>query len=656
LNNLPTSVDSIQIVYDSGQLWILNLTLAFVMFGIALEIRLADFKRLKTMPKAIVAGLLSQFIALPALTFLLVVWLQPHPGFALGMFMVAACPGGNVSNFMTHLAKGNTALSVSLTALSTLFAVVLTPLNFSFWGAIYEPTAGMLREIHIDLAEMSQVVGLLLGLPLVLGMSMRYVVPDLAERFARWFKFGSLLLFGLLIVVALYKDRLALQEYLGMIFGLVLVHNLLALSTGFFTAKLFKLPLAETKTLTLETGIQNSGLGLLLIFGFFGGLGGMAIVAAFWGIWHLISGLLIAGLWGRFNATREFLYKQVVYGFFKRFMQVALYFYYQKVSLIGLEHIPKNRPVMLLPNHQNGLLDPLILAAYIPRHRPFFLTRSDVFSNALLQRIFALFRMIPIYRMRDGRDTLGKNQAIFDRCVQLLSAGETVLLFPEANHNLKRQVRALSKGFTRIVFQTLDTYPDLDLQLVPVGINFQDAAGFPDRVSYHFGQPIAAKIFASVDDRKEAARSMIRAVFESLTNLTTHIPNTDLGANRYTDLATLKPDFLQPNSINRYLSGGVMEIPLVPNQSGLFYKSWDIFTKILLGPMWLPWRFLVRPRIGEVEFWSTFRFAYALLIFPIYLIAIGKVMGPLLGSPLTVFFVALIFINQLLYVKLRRPT
>lgn len=291
-------VDQLAIAFDSGQLWTLNGALALVMFGIALELRLADFDRLRKAPKAVFAGLASQFVLLPGLTFLLVAWLEPEPSFALGMLLVACCPGGNVSNFMTQLAGGNTALSVSLTALATLLAVTLTPLNLELWGGLYGPTSNILQAVDVSFLEMVRLVALLLGVPLVLGMAIRRYRPRWADRLSPFFRVASLLFFAGLVLFALWKDREAFQAYVGLVFGIVVLHNALALLTGYGWGRALQLPLADVKTLTLETGIQNSGLGLLLIFTFFNGLGGMALVAAFWGIWHLVSGLLIAGLWG----------------------------------------------------------------------------------------------------------------------------------------------------------------------------------------------------------------------------------------------------------------------------------------------------------------------------------------------------------------------
>ncbi|MEE9364630.1 MAG: bile acid:sodium symporter family protein [Cellulophaga sp.] len=292
------TIDSVRINFDSEGLWVLNIALGLVMFGIALEISIHDFKHLLRKPKPIFTGVFSQFLVLPALTFLLVIWLQPLPSVALGMFMVAACPGGNISNFITHLAKGNAALSVSLTAVATLLAIFMTPFNLQFWGAFYEPTSVILEEVAISPLEMVQLVAMLLGVPLLMGMWVNHKKPVLAKKMAKVLKIVSLLFFVGLIFIALYNNRDIFMDYVFYILGIVILHNIIAFTTGFSIAKLMRLEPKDVKSITIETGIQNSGLGLLLIFTFFDGMGGMAILTAFWGIWHLISGLILAGFWG----------------------------------------------------------------------------------------------------------------------------------------------------------------------------------------------------------------------------------------------------------------------------------------------------------------------------------------------------------------------
>ncbi len=300
-------IDAIQIHFSRDALWLLNLCLAIIMFGVALDLRPADFKRLWQFPKASLLGIFSQFILLPALTFLLILLIQPKPSIALGMILVAACPGGNISNFMTHMAKGNAALSVSLTAFATVTAIFMTPFNLQFWGGLYPPTAAILKTVSISPWEIFQTIALILGIPLILGMWFRKIRPEIATKMSKWLKPLSILIFVAFVAIAFSMNLDIFLKVIHVVIFIVLVHNGMALTSGYVLARLFSLSREDRKTLTIETGIQNSGLGLLLIFTFFDGLGGMAIIAAWWGIWHIISGLSIGWYWSRQTQTQAAL-------------------------------------------------------------------------------------------------------------------------------------------------------------------------------------------------------------------------------------------------------------------------------------------------------------------------------------------------------------
>lgn len=293
------NLTGVQIEFDPNALWLLNLALGFIMFGIALEIRPAHFKLLWESPKPVFAGLFSQFVALQLVTLILVWLIEPSTDIALGMFLVAACPGGNVSNFMSHFAGGNSALSISLTAVSSVAAVVMTPLVFNTMVYLYLETTLANTNFSISFLDMFEVVILILGIPLLLGMTFAYFLPLWSKRLAAIFKWISVFFFVFLVVLMIVQNQSAFQASIASLFSVVVVHNLAALVTGFAVALLFGLGLAERRTLSIETGIQNSGLGLLLIFSFFDQNKGMAVVAALWGIWHLISGMSLALFWSK---------------------------------------------------------------------------------------------------------------------------------------------------------------------------------------------------------------------------------------------------------------------------------------------------------------------------------------------------------------------
>lgn len=292
-------LDQLKINFSPQSLTALNVILALVLFGIALELRKEDFTSLLKNKKSALAALFSHFIILPVITFLLVLVIKPAASIALGMILVGACPGGNMSNFFTHLAKGNTALAVSITSVSHLLAIVLTPLNFSFYGSLYPPAAALLKEIHLSVFEVFETVAVVIIIPLVAGMLLRHYQNNFAERIMPYMKKFSLAAFVFFLVAAFASNAKIFVSTLGFILPIVVAHNALALSCGYTFARLLKLPLADSKTITFETGVQNSGLGLILIFGFFNGLGGMALIAACWGVWHLISGGALAFWWGR---------------------------------------------------------------------------------------------------------------------------------------------------------------------------------------------------------------------------------------------------------------------------------------------------------------------------------------------------------------------
>ncbi|MCK5821152.1 MAG: bile acid:sodium symporter family protein [Bacteroidales bacterium] len=299
-----TILDSVRLNFSPAGLNIMNITLAFIMFGIALDLKFDQFKNVLKNPKSLFVGIGSQFILLPALTFLLVWLIQPSPAVAFGMILVSACPGGNISNFMSHNAKANTALSISLTAIATTAALFMTPLNFKIWGSLYIQSSPLLVPLDIDTWQMFKTIFLLLGIPLILGILFSKYYPNITSKIVKPFRIFSFVAFLGFVAAAFSSNFDHFLNYIPPIFLIVLLHNTLALLTGFSVASIFKRPRADRRTITIETGIQNSGLGLILIFNpkIFPPeleLGGMAFIAAWWGIWHILSGLVISTIWAR---------------------------------------------------------------------------------------------------------------------------------------------------------------------------------------------------------------------------------------------------------------------------------------------------------------------------------------------------------------------
>jgi BASS family bile acid:Na+ symporter len=300
-----SGIDDIRLNFSDGGLLYMNITLACIMFGVALEIRVDNFKKLLKSPKPALLGIFSQFLLLPALTFVLVILLNPPPSVAMGMILISACPGGNISNFISALAKANIELSVSLTAFATLAASFLTPINFAFWGgryvSYYERGSDFHIPIEIDFLEMAKIVFILLGLPLVLGMLFAHYFPAVAKKYLKQVKIVSIFLYMTFIIGALWANLEYIPGYVLPIGVVVLFLNSQTLFTGYLVGTLARTSIPDRRTLSIETGIQNSGLALVLIFNpkLFNANGGMAFMAAWWGIWQMLSGIGIAAILGR---------------------------------------------------------------------------------------------------------------------------------------------------------------------------------------------------------------------------------------------------------------------------------------------------------------------------------------------------------------------
>lgn len=306
------SLNSVTINFGEGGMAIVNIILAFVMFGVALGIKPQTFKDVFKNPKSVILGVLLQWVGLPLVTFLICIalnhWITPM--IALGMILVACCPGGNISNFISSLSKGNIELSVSMTAITTAFAPIMTPINFFVWGNLYSKYAAIQADIPtlvIPFLPMLEQILLLLGVPIICGLIFAKYFPNATKKITKPAQVLSILLFIGMVIVSFSQNFSIIIRYIHFVFFIVLLHNGCALATGFFGGKLAKLPEKDTRSLTVEIGIQNSGLGLVLLFNpaifppeiWHNHYGGMLFIAAWWGIWHIVSGLTVASLFRR---------------------------------------------------------------------------------------------------------------------------------------------------------------------------------------------------------------------------------------------------------------------------------------------------------------------------------------------------------------------
>lgn len=336
---------------------------------------------------------------------------------------------------------------------------------------------------------------------------------------------------------------------------------------------------------------------------------------------------------------------------FKSYLRLGLFFYYKKIKVFNADNIPKNESVLILSNHQNALLDALLIGTQSPRF-VYFLTRASVFKKPLVKKFLSSLQMLPVYRIRDGWGNLPKNAEIFNTCSKLLSDKEAVVIFPEGSHNLKRTVRPLSKGFTRIVFDTLMKNPSLELKLLPVGLNFEDAKSFKDSVSIYFGKPFLANDFLS-KNLHESTANLKQDVQNKIRQLTTHIPLDDYDAIQK-KLDDLNVNYLYPSEVNTCIANNLEGCT---NNTSKQKLSWlTIFLKPLLilsliGP-YLAWKFYIQPKIKELEFTGTFRLAIALILVPFWLITLGIVFSCFFTWKIGLFFVLGVLILHLITVKI----
>ena len=344
--------------------------------------------------------------------------------------------------------------------------------------------------------------------------------------------------------------------------------------------------------------------------------------------------------------------RSVLYAIIKKVTQFAFFLYYKKVLLIGSKQIPRDRPLLFLPNHQNALLDPLVLAAY-SKSKPYFLTRSDVFANGVIRAFFDLLRMMPIYRLRDGRANIHKNEAIFARCVALLKNNESLVLFPEGDHNIQRRVRPLSKGFTRILFMALDEEPLLDINLIPVGVNYLSASGFPDAAAFYFGRPLSIQNYP-IEDRAKTIELLKSDIYEQLITLTTHIEDLERYEDILEELDRSGATYLEPQKVNQLLKDLEQGKSAQKVKRSPFWKrAWDLLFFLLNLPLIAIWRLGPKRFVPEIEFRTTFRFLYAVVFYPLtYLLAFFFLKGSM-GWQLMLLLILAHAVHNLLYVKLR---
>lgn len=337
--------------------------------------------------------------------------------------------------------------------------------------------------------------------------------------------------------------------------------------------------------------------------------------------------------------------KQLWISIVKNYIRLGLFFYYKKITVVGKENIPKKGAVLFVSNHQNALIDPLIIGTTNGRNTH-FLTRAGVFKRKMIIRFFDSVQMIPIYRVRDGWNTIPKNIAIINKCIVLLKHKNAILIFPEGGHNLARRIRELSKGFTRIVLGTLEKHPELHIQIVPVGLNYDRILEHPASCTVHYGKPINANAYWNDKDLFSSTNSLKKVVRDEMKLLTTHIEDLNKYNEIESELKALDANFLDPIATNKMLEQIDSSTLKDQIRNSKIKKSffYPLFVLNSIFP-WLLWK-KVQPKIKELEFISTFRFAVGITLFPTFYVIQSLLIASIFTSTIAlIYFFASIFLG-----------
>ena len=289
------ALDAVRIDLAPGAQILMPVSLAVIMMSVALNLHLKDFALIRQRPVQFLGAAATQVLGLPALTLALVHLIDPVPSIALGMIVVACCPGGNVSNFLTHLAKGDTAFSVSLTATSSLAAALLTPVSILFWTSLYAPADALVDAIEVSPVPFVVQTTLILAIPLIIGMALAHRYPATSARVRPGFTLAALAILIFLVFGGLASNWALFTATAFSVLTIAMLHNALGFLLGAGVARALAMDAPRRRSVTFEIGIQNTGLALVILLGQFEGLGGAASITALWSVWHLFAGgMLVA--------------------------------------------------------------------------------------------------------------------------------------------------------------------------------------------------------------------------------------------------------------------------------------------------------------------------------------------------------------------------
>lgn len=338
--------------------------------------------------------------------------------------------------------------------------------------------------------------------------------------------------------------------------------------------------------------------------------------------------------------------KKIWYAFFKLYIQTGLFFYTKKIKIVGKENIPKKGAILFAVNHPNGLLDPLIVTTNTPRITH-YLVRAAIFKRPIVKKLLATLNLMPIYRIRDGVKELSKNTEVFNDCYDILNKQRALMIFPEGSHDRRRTVRPISKGFTRIIFGALNTYPNLKIHIIPVGVTYQNSSQFPCKVAIHYGSPILANELYNPKEVNKSVNAVKEAVSNQLKKISVHIPFDENYHKVLQRLNNNNIDFTNVTTTNQMIQSGNVNAQTPEYNYGKLVKVPFILNSILPWGLWK----LISKKVDEIEFVDTFRFGIGISIFPIFYLLQTSIVYYFYGTKIAIMYFIATLLIALFYCK-----
>lgn len=336
--------------------------------------------------------------------------------------------------------------------------------------------------------------------------------------------------------------------------------------------------------------------------------------------------------------------------FVQFYLSIGFKFYYTKFEAVYLDEIPKDKAVIYLSNHQNALLDPLLITLKSTR-KNFFLTRAAVFKNPTIAKILNSLQMLPVYRMVDGVNTIKKNKKIFTYCSELLHKKKSIILFPEGSHNINRKVRPLKKGAGRIIEETLQKYPKTEIVIIPIGVNYQNPTEFGDSMTVYFGNHISPNQFWNGESLDFIG--IAKAISSEIKELTTHIESIPEYNNTLKKLRELQVDFTNPVEVNKCLNNDFNYTGKKVKKDSSLYPFFTLLIKIFYFLPYFIWKKIAFPKVEEDEFVATFRYALIITIAPFYLLLLAITTCLLFGKTIGLLFLLIGILLPLITLRVK---